>query len=295
MRRRTAAGAIVLGLLSAPVVASSAWGCNLIEGCADQDGASVGLPGSKVAGLPKAPGGTTVPTGAAGPVYEYKMMPDCDANDPDTGVADMNCARSQVCPVPPSVSRTSYAIWRRVIQAGKPKGPWERVGETCSSDVTPASAPGLSMAMITAEFTKIGWARPVISTQPKGDVTLVNLKTFYQATWSQQGYEPGETSTKTLLGVPLMLRPKLVGFTYDFGDGDKYGPTTSLGGVWPDGDVTHTYLKRGAFNTRVITRFGAEFSLDGGRSWERVPATVDVPGPVTTVTVKEKRAVLVNR
>jgi hypothetical protein len=42
-----------------------------------------------------------------------------------------------------------------------------------------------------------------------------------------------------------------------------------------------------------VTTFGADVSLDG-REWFEIPQTVDVPGPVTRVTVKEARAVLVN-
>ena len=89
--------------------------------------------------------------------------------------------------------------------------------------------------------------------------------------------------------------PKLVGFTYHFGDGETFGPTDSLGGVYPDGDVVHTYRRPGEFTTRVTTTFGADFSLDGGASWDEIPTTVDVPGPSTTVTVKEAKAVLVTR
>ena len=42
----------------------------------------------------------------------------------------------------------------------------------------------------------------------------------------------------------------------------------------------------------MTTTFGADFSLDGGASWDEIPTTVDVPGPSTTVTVKEAKAVL---
>jgi hypothetical protein len=149
--------------------------------------------------------------------------------------------------------------------------------------------------MINAEAMRTPWAKPVITTQPKGDITLVNLKTFYKVTWTG-GFAPGKVHQKVLLGTPVQIRPKLAtgGLTYDFGDGESFGPTTSLGGVWPDGDVVHTYLKRGEFTARVTTQWTAEFSIDGGRTWDDITATVDVPGPTTVVTVKEKRAVLVN-
>ena len=45
---------------------------------------------------------------------------------------------------------------------------------------------------------------------------------------------------------------------------------------------------------RVETTFGADFSLDGA-AWDEIPSTVTVPGPSTTITVREAKGVLVNR
>lgn len=92
----------------------------------------------------------------------------------------------------------------------------------------------------------------------------------------------------------MRIRPKLVGFTYSFGDGQSFGPTESTGGVYPSGDVTHVYAKPGTFPVRVNTTFGAEFSLDG-TTWDEIPETVTVPGPATAITVREAKGVLVNR
>ena len=39
---------------------------------------------------------------------------------------------------------------------------------------------------------------------------------------------------------------------------------------------------------RVDTTFGADFSLDGA-TWDEIPSTVTVPGPATTVTVREAK------
>jgi hypothetical protein len=149
------------------------------------------------------------------------------------------------------------------------------------------------MADLKAAFMRTPWAKPTISTQPIGGTTLVNLETFYRVDWSASGFEPGEVDHRVLRGVGVAIRPKLVGFTYSFGDGQSFGPTSSLGGTYPDGDVVHVYREPGEFTTRVVTTFGAQFSLDGGASWEDIPATVDVPGPTTTVTVREAKAVLV--
>jgi hypothetical protein len=149
------------------------------------------------------------------------------------------------------------------------------------------------MADLKAEFLRVPWARPTITIEPKGEVTLVNLKTFFRVTWSEDGYEPGEARGRTLVGIPVQLRPKLTAFTYQFGDGQSFGPTRSTGGGYPDGDVTHTYSSPGPHTARVVTTFSGEFSLDGGATWDEIPARVDVPGPQLDLTVKEARAVLV--
>ncbi len=150
------------------------------------------------------------------------------------------------------------------------------------------------MADVKGQFMRTPWSKPQISSQPAGNTTLVNLRTYFQVEWAARGFEPGEIDSSVLRGIPVQIRPKLVGFTYVLGDGSTVGPTTSTGGVYPDGDVTHVYRATGEYPVRVQTTFGADFSLDGS-TWDEIPATVTVPGPATTVTVREAKGVLVNR
>jgi hypothetical protein len=150
------------------------------------------------------------------------------------------------------------------------------------------------MADIKAQFMRTPWAKPQLSSQPAGNTTLVNLTTFYAVTWASAGFEPGEVDTGSIRGFTVRIRPKLVGFTYVFGDGSTFGPTTSTGGTYPDGDVTHIYAKPGTYAVRVDTTFGADFSIDGS-TWDPIPSTVTVAGPTTTLTVREAKAVLVQQ
>jgi hypothetical protein len=171
---------------------------------------------------------------------------------------------------------------------------WSSLGLTCYPSVAPGSRPTLSMADIKAQFMRTPWAKPQISSQPAGNTTLVNLATYYKVNWTAAGFAPGEVDRSVLRGIPVRIRPKLVGFTYVFGDGSTYGPTTSTGGVYPSGDVTHVYRVKGKFPVHVNTTFGADFSLDGA-SWDEIPSTVTVPGPSTAITVREAKGVLVSR
>jgi hypothetical protein len=149
------------------------------------------------------------------------------------------------------------------------------------------------MADLKAAFMRTPWSKPQVSSQPAGNTTLVNLTTFYKVNWAVEGFQPGEVDRSVLRGIPVQIRPKLVGFTYVFGDGSTVGPTTSAGGVYPSGDITHVYRAKGEYPVRVDTTFGADFSLDGS-TWDEIPSTVTVPGPPTTVTVREAKGVLVN-
>ncbi|HKX67636.1 MAG TPA: hypothetical protein VJN29_10460 [Intrasporangium sp.] len=288
-------GAALLLALPAPMALADGPPCGIVNCGTNNDNAYVELLSrEEVLALPAYPGDNGAPRPEGSPYFEYVSLPDCPANHPQWD-QEIMCGRAlRQCP-PELEGNTRLRIWRQLVTPPDDRGPWEAAGVTCYSDVAPGARPQLTMADIKAAFMRTPWAKPTISTQPQGDVTLVNLETFYRVTWSSAGYEPDEADRRVLRGIPVSIRPKLVGFTYHFGDGGTYGPTDSLGGVYPDGDVVHTYREPGEFTTRVTTTFGADFSLDGGASWDAIPATVDVPGPSTTVTVREAKAVLVTR
>ncbi len=186
-----------------------------------------------------------------------------------------------------------YEILRRPLGSNDA---WEFIATTCFGDQVPGASPSVTMAMIQQAFHTTPWAKPVMSTEPKGNVTLVGLDTYYKVDWSAQGFQPQEIETidpATMLGFRVEIRPRLDHFTYVFGDGQDFGPTSNEGGVYPSGGITHPYLQAGDYPARVDTTFGAEFRISGG-AWAPIPDTVTVPGPPTTVTVRTARAQLVS-
>lgn len=243
--------------------------------------------------FPEDKGEALVDRPADAPRYEYVSLNDCPQSRPESVTEQVSCAHA-LRDCPQDQLGPLLRIWRRTLVAGKVTEPWKTRGLTCASDVAPGARPTLTMADLKAAFMRTPWSKPQISSQPKGNTTLVNLLTFYKVNWTAAGFEPGEVDRSVLRGIPVQIRPKLVGFTYVFGDGSQLGPTTSTGGEYPDGDVTHTYRAKGAYPVHVDTTFGADFSLDG-TTWEEIPSTVTVPGPATTVTVREAKGVLVNR
>ncbi|MGW5240001.1 hypothetical protein ACWEOW_13795 [Monashia sp. NPDC004114] len=252
------------------------------------------MSGDEVLALEKFPGdkGAAVMDRAGNaPVYEYLSLNDCPEARPDTVTEQVSCAHAlRDCPA--GEAGPLLRIWRRTTQAGRLLEQWRPRGITCAADVAPGARPTLTMADITAQLMRTPWAQPHVETQPAGNLTLVNLPTYYQVHWSTTGYQPGETDQALLRGIPVRIRPTLVALRYDFGDGTTHGPTTSTGGTYPDGDIRHAYRAKGTYQTRVTTTFGADYSLDG-TTWNPIPQTVTVPGPTTTITVREARAVLV--
>ncbi len=150
--------------------------------------------------------------------------------------------------------------------------------------------------MIQEAFNRTPWAKPQITTQPTGDVTLVGLNTFLKVNWTPEGFEPDEIEAidpARMNGYQIDVRVKLVNFMWNFGDGQTFGPTTSEGGVYPNGGITHKYLSGGSYGASVTTTFGGDFRISGGE-WAPIPDTATVPGPATAVTVRTAEAQLVN-
>ncbi len=162
------------------------------------------------------------------------------------------------------------------------------MGTTCFPErdaraVGVAPRPRVTLAMIRAAWRDTPFAKPMAVIQPPGNRTLVNIPTYFQASWPVMGYAPQEVNTVTLLGQRVRIRPTLEHFTYSYGDGQTLR-TTSAGGGYPDGDVQHTYVKKGIRTVRIDATYGGEFSLDGGE-WTPIAGTVTIQGPTQQLTV----------
>lgn len=181
----------------------------------------------------------------------------------------------------------------------RPRGstePWRFLASTCFVDAVPGASPTVTMAMIRQAFHDTPWAIAHVATQPEGNTTLVTLPTYFRVQWSTEGVEPGEIETidpTRMLGFRVDIRPRVASFSYVFGDGTTFGPTTSAGGTYPHGDITHAYPTAGVYAARVDTTFTADFRVNGG-SWTAIPDSVTVPGPATQVTVRTAKPVLVH-
>ena len=84
----------------------------------------------------------------------------------------------------------------------------------------PGAGRALTMAMIRDAFHDTDFAVPTVNIQPEGDVTLVNLPTFFEVKFPEAGFGPDEVDTPDparLLGYHIEVRPRLKSITYHLG------------------------------------------------------------------------------
>ncbi|GGB76046.1 hypothetical protein N798_13195 [Knoellia flava TL1] len=224
--------------------------------------------------------------GKPGPRWEYRTRINCAAGDATgTGCATAAAACTN--------GQFQAVVLRRLVdERGVPindeRGIWTEWGLTCFPQELPGSNLP-TLAMIRQAFRDIDFAKGSVSLQPVGNVTLVNLPTFFEASWPAAGVAPEEIDTSALLGYRLEIQPVLQSLTYVYGDGSTSEPTQSLGGPHPTGDIRWTYRRAGQVDTRVDTSYGGRFRLEGG-SWVTIPDTVTVQGTPVTLTVREAKA-----
>ena len=269
-----------------------------LEGCTDAAGAWAGLKENyvfKKTGDWKPKGGKG--SGGSKPQkvpYEYVTTLACPDSDPDNPGGGNGCASALTyCVGQPRTTGPYSRVYRRLIGPNNERTPWEQVGATCWPQKVPGNTrPQLTLTMIRTAWTHTPFSKPTLSMQPVGNRTLVTLPTYFQASWPALGNQPGEVRTVTLVGQQVQIRPTFKQITYAFGDGTST-TTTSMGGVYPNGDVTHAYNNPGTMTVSANARYGGQFRLGGG-AWVDIPGTTNIAGPAQQLQVVTAKNRLVN-
>ncbi|MFC7490074.1 MULTISPECIES: hypothetical protein [unclassified Knoellia] len=206
------------------------------------------------------------------------------------GEADAGCATAAAAC---ANGQFQAVVLRRLVNpdgtaVAGPTGQWTGWGVTCFPDQLPGNTLP-SLVQIRQAFREITFTKGDLKIQPVGNVTLVNLPTYFETTWPEAGVGPDEIDSRVLLGYRLEIQPVLRSLTYVYGDGNSSEPTASLGGPHPEGDIRWTYERPGVMATRVDATYGGRFRLEGG-AWIAIPDTVDVQGTPVTLTVREAKA-----
>jgi hypothetical protein len=184
-------------------------------------------------------------------------------------------------------------IYRREVdRTGEPLAPaWQPFGVTCLPELVPGGRASLSLELISRAFHDTDFTVPTVNIQPEGDVTLVNLPTYFQVRFPAAGFGPDEVDTPDparLLGYHVEVRPRLKSVTYHLGE-RTVGPTEDLGGPYPDGRIRATYQQPGTVLVRVDIVYTGQFRV-GGSEWFDIPGEVALQGTPVTLSVREAKA-----
>lgn len=150
----------------------------------------------------------------------------------------------------------------------------------------PEAAPvAPTQAMILRAFRELPLYRGAIRTDPVG-WTLVNLDTYFWCGDSAERScaEIGQPERRvTLLGQQVRIRPRIVAYTWSFGDGsaDRGGDR-----------VRHAFRRSGTTAVRLTLTWTAEYAV-GGAAFQPISGTTTTTGPPLTLPVREARSVLV--
>ena len=155
----------------------------------------------------------------------------------------------------------------------------------------PAAPPVPTFGQIQQAFRELPFCKPSPSMQPVGGKTVVNLATYYEAGWPDGAcLSPGETSAKVqLLSWSVEFKVAARDYRFSYGDGASSGWTTSTGGGYPDGDITHAYRDTGSVDVRVDARLTGSYRVDGG-AWQDIETVADLQDePAATYEVVEAK------
>jgi hypothetical protein len=229
---------------------------------------------------------------------QYRIVLACDPAriSDNAGGERTNCSYAlTACQyrVPPS----DDMLYRLESRPRGSKGPWTAVQEMCGLDNAPAGAaappPVPTMWQIQTAFRELPFSKPTVRVEPRGNVTLVNLPTYYEAVWPDDaGLEPGEVSEPVqLLSWSVEFKIATRSYNFHYGDGTSSGPVTDAGGGHPDGNIRHTFTQpNDAALVRVDSQLTGQFRVNGG-DWTDIDTVADLQNePVTTLQVKEARA-----
>ncbi len=146
---------------------------------------------------------------ADAPRYEYMSLNDCPQAKPDALTAEVSCAHAlRDCP--------EGEIGRCFVLATDDYrgGSHRTLGRRAGSRVPPMwrlARPTLTMADLKAAFMRTPWSKPQVSSQPAGNTTLVNLKTFYRVNWRSKDSSPGRSTAPCSAAFPCRSAPSSSG------------------------------------------------------------------------------------
>jgi hypothetical protein len=278
--------AIVL-LVTLPVTARADNPCEgALEHCGGtSNGASysgvVIFPGWQSGGGASGGGGVSQCVGC-----EWTYTPHCLPNGPDPGADAMCNAAATGCE-----ARGEDGILMRVYFR-RPGQDWQNVGTACiGGDNDPVTLADLAADAGQVYRDELKPNAASISPQPANGPWVVNFRSYFMATGAgpRSGTFGPAGARMTISATPT--------YVWNWGDGSAPLETTSTGGPYPTGDVTHVYRGKGARTVTLTTRWSATFTVDtalGTFGPFEVPGPPVAPSSTRAIRVQEGRAELID-
>ena len=164
-------------------------------------------------------------------------------------------------------------------------GASQAIVDLCGFAAVPAAvAP--SRTQVLRAFEELPLYRGAIRTDPIRS-TLVNLETyFWCADTADRGCDLiGEGERRvTLLGQPVRIRPRILSYSWDFGDGSGDQVTA--------GRAAHTYAHATEATVTLTLSWTADYAVGGG-GFQPVGGTTTTTSPPRALPVREAEAVIV--
>jgi hypothetical protein len=158
------------------------------------------------------------------------------------------------------------------------------VAALCRGFAAVAVAP--SREQIQRAFKELPLYRGAIRTDP-AVFTLVNLETYF---WCGDSTGRGCAAigegerTMTLLGQQVRIRPRILTYAWNFGDGAGQRVTS--------GRAEHTYRHADSVTVTVTLTWTADYALAGG-AFQPIDDTTTTTSPPRILPVREAQAVIV--
>ena len=155
----------------------------------------------------------------------------------------------------------------------------------CGLAALPAGVPvAPSREQVLTAFKRLPLYRGAIQTSPP-EFTLVNLDTYFWCADSARSCaDIGEGQRQvTLLGQAVRVRPKILTYTWHFGDGSSQTTT---------GRATHTYRHSGIVTVTVTITWTADYALPG-EDFQPLDDPPTTTSPSRQLPVQEAQAVIV--
>lgn len=219
-------------------------------------------------------------------------------SDACSTVAASGCVQTYVCP-----DGSSPVVWIYVLDSGGSTSTYTQ----CPSDPEPtAGTPPVDIpGEVLTQFKAVPLPESVISIQPPGGRTLVNLPTIVST--KAAPFVREVRLNKVDVAVTLSITP--VQFRWQLGDGASVA-TTEPGGAFleegPDSTpvcavgervvdcITHTYVRTVKdLAVSVDTTWAATYKVNGTGPWRDVSETVTITGASVGLDVLEARPQLV--